>query len=421
MALRSFLFASFVAVVAIAAGSPPAFARAPTNEEQLMVEMVNRMRADPQAELSRLVNINTVPSISWGTPRSADGSTSNALSYFQVNAATLVSQWQQLSPAPPVAWNERLAVSSLTYSNVMLSTDSQAHNLDQHKFEDGSVDLIGRIEASGYTFNRVVGPEDYAGESIFAYADNVFHGHAAFAIDWGQNPPSGIQDPAGHRDLIMDARMREIGIGIVVDNNVNNSVGPRLITQHYAVDDDDGPFLTGVIYREADNNSFYSVGEGLGGVTVIATDVANGQKFTTTTYGSGGYNLDLVSGRSYNIVASGPGFGQYSASGIFIGQDNVKHDFITTSTPLLGDANMDGVVNRLDVAVVSGNFGLATGALWGNGDFNFDGKVTVADLMIVQRNLAPAGSPTAVPEPSTLLLSMLSLACVGLFKARRRQ
>jgi hypothetical protein len=128
------LLAAFVLAPAIG------HARAPTNEEQLMVELVNRMRADPQSELAKLANINTVPSIAWGSPKSADGSTASALMFFNVNPTTLYNQWQLLSPAPPVAWNENLAVSAQTYSNVMIAANAQAHNLDEHKFPNGSAE-----------------------------------------------------------------------------------------------------------------------------------------------------------------------------------------------------------------------------------------------------------------------------------------
>jgi hypothetical protein len=88
---------------------------------------------------------------------------------------------------------------------------------------------------------------------------------------------------------------------------------------------------------------------------------------------------------------------------------------------VLGDANMDGVVNRADIAVVSANFGLSAGALWGHGDFNFDGKITIRDLTILQRNLSAPSSPVAVPEPTSMLLAVagFGLVCIVGFTRRR--
>jgi uncharacterized protein YkwD len=407
----------FVSVV-LAAQS--AIARDPTNEEQLMVELVNRMRMNPQAELAKLVNLNLVPTPTFGSPKANNVDVANALDFFQVNPAALASQWSTLTPVPPVAWNGQLAVSAQTYSNVMLTANAQAHNLDSHKFEDGSPDIIGRIEASGYTFQGDGG----GGESIFAFAQSVDHAHAAFAIDWGSNPPSGIQSPAGHRDLIMHPEMREIGIGIINDPSNANQVGPKLVTQHYAFDSVDGPFLTGVVYDENNGDSFYTPGEGLGGVTILAK-ATNGLEFRTTTFASGGYTLDLNPNLSYTITASGPGLGQINLPSVGVGLDNVKRDFIVSSPPLVGDANMDGLVNRKDVAILSHSIGRATGALWGDGDFNFDGRVGIDDLALLQAHLSPAGSPgvgpSAVPEPSSLALCALGAISLAAWPRARAQ
>lgn len=61
-----------------------------------------------------------------------------------------------------------------------------------------------------------------------------------------------------------------------------------------------------------------------------------------------------------------------------------------------GDANLDGVVDRRDLAVVAKNLGRLNGAQWTDGDFNADGRVGLADLAILQANvmLEPA-SPSA--------------------------
>lgn len=414
-----------IAVIALTF-SAPAAARDPTNDEQFMVELINRMRLNPASELAKLVNINTGGTPTWGSPKSTDVYVNSALNSFNVSAPTLVSQWNGLSPAQPLAWNGFLGDSSQTYSNLMITHNAQRHDLDEHESpcptpEDPSrmcPDPTLRFEASGYIFDG----GGFGGENLFAFSENIFHAHAAFAIDWGSGP-NGIQNPAGHRDLLMHGQMREIGIAVVNDTVTTNSVGPKVITQHIAVDDATNPFLTGVVYDENGSDNFYTPGEGLGGIKIIAT-ATNGQRYETVTFGSGGFSLEVPRNRTYSLVASGPGLGQITITGVTVGTSNVKRDFITQSPPIIGDANMDGLVNRGDVRIVAKRLGKATGALWGDGDFNFDGRVTLADLGLLQQHLSPPGSPgmspAAIPEPSSLSLAAMALSLGG-FAARRRR
>jgi glucose/arabinose dehydrogenase len=92
-------------------------------------------------------------------------------------------------------------------------------------------------------------------------------------------------------------------------------------------------------------------------------------------------------------------------------------------TPIAGDANFDGVVNRADAAMLAANFGLETGAMWIQGDFNADGAVSLADMAILQQKFSPlaAASGSPVPEPSTVLLAVAGLAIVAGSKLRRRR
>src|SRR5207302_172867 len=59
------------------------------------------------------------------------------------------------------------------------------------------------------------------------------------------------------------------------------------------------PFITGVVINDANGNGKYDIGEGLGGVSI---SVSNGA--STTTFGSGGYSLQLDPG-TYTVTASG--------------------------------------------------------------------------------------------------------------------
>lgn len=415
LAWRGISFA--LAVLAVLGGSA-ARGREPTIQEQFMLEMINRMRTHPQQELDLLANINYGAAISFATPSSDDPNVAAALDFFHVRPDLLVSQWSALVPVQPVAWNAQLGDSSSTYSQVMIDVDAQGHNLDEHKNAMGQADLAARLIASDYLF---VGGGT-AGENVFAFARSESHAHAAFAIDWGTSA-SGIQNPPGHRELIMNGDMREIGIGILADSDSATSVGPLAITQHFAVDYASDAFLTGVAFADASGDAFYTPGEGLGGVAIVAVDAASGARFATTTWAAGGYSLELPPGE-YDVVASGPGVGQLNFPGIVVNSSNVKLDIVPTSPPMLGDANMDGTVDRRDAVRLMRHFGVGTEALWGDGDFDFDGAVTLADLAILGEHLAPADvvpNVAAVPEPSAAWHVSGLLAAIGIFSVARRR
>lgn len=379
--------------------------REPTADEQFMLEMINRMRTVPQQELDLLANIDYGTTPTFATPRSDDPNVASALSFFNVRPDILVSQWSTLTPVQPLAWNRRLGDSSATYSQVMIDVDRQGHNLDAH-----GDDLAARLIASNYLF---VGGGT-AGENVFAFARSVSHGHAAFAIDWGATS-TGIQNPPGHRELIASGDMREIGIGILSDDNSATAVGPLVVTQHFAVDYATDAFLTGVAFDDANGDAFYSPGEGLSGLAIVAVETTTGVRFSTSTWGSGGYALELAPG-TYDVVASGPSIGQLTFPGIVVNSQNVKLDVMPSSTPLAGDANLDGTVDRDDAAILARHFGLQGIGLWGNGDFDGDGTVGVADLAILSRNLSsitPVAAPSAaaaVPEASGGQLAVMALA-----------
>ncbi|MFM7184097.1 MAG: autotransporter-associated beta strand repeat-containing protein [Planctomycetota bacterium] len=90
-----------------------------------------------------------------------------------------------------------------------------------------------------------------------------------------------------------------------------------------------------------------------------------------------------------------------------------------------GDANLDWVVDVLDVAAISGRnaFGTDLAATWADGDFNDDGIVDVLDVAdAVAEGLfnagaynGPTGGIAAVPEPETmrLLTTSASVAVIA--------
>jgi Ca2+-binding RTX toxin-like protein len=281
----------------------------PTPAEQEMLELLNRMRMNPSAELGLLIN-------SLDPIGSVDPDVNSAIRFFGVDGNVLSSQWSQLTPVPPLAWDENLYNAARGHSQDMIGADLQAHQLP------GGPSLGERVRNAGYDYSRV-------SENIFAFSKSVFHGHAGFAIDWGVGP-DGIQNPPGHRQNMMSGAVREVGIGILPENNPNTDVGSLVITQKFGNRFDFGhSWLLGVVFDDLDNDDTYDAGEGLGDVTIRI--VGSGQTFVTNTLSAGGYQLQLPAGQ-YNLTFSGDTLDTTVSRTIAIGADNVKVDVIAEQT-----------------------------------------------------------------------------------------
>ena len=284
-------------------------ATTPTASEQEMLELINQMRTDPQAALSVLVD-------SLSPLHSGDSDIQSAISYFNVKGAVLAQEWSQLTPQQPLAWNPSLAAAARTHSQFMIQNNSQDHGLP------GEASLLDRVKAAGYA-----NPQ-WLYENIYAYATSVLFAHAAFAIDWDGSTADGMQNPRGHRDTIMNADVREIGLGIIpsVAKDPANDVGPLVVTQDYGNRYDlNGSWLLGVVYHDGDGNGngHYTAGEGLAGVSVHV--IGAGVDKTLTTAPAGGYQLLLQPG-DYTVQFSGPGVTAADTHSVTVGSKNVKLD-----------------------------------------------------------------------------------------------
>jgi Ca2+-binding RTX toxin-like protein len=263
-----------------------------------MLELINRLRLHPSAELPMIL-------------ASKDPDIRNALDFFDVDTRELKRQWAQLSPSAPLAWTDALAKSALGHSQKMLAADQQSHQLN------GEAPLLNRAVSAGYK------DASFVGENIFAFMESVPHGHAGFAIDWGDGP-HGIQSPAGHRDNLMAGVFSEVGISII-DSKAGKSVGPLLVTEDFGARRDQRPFLLGVVYDDRNRDFNYTPGEGLANVTVVARGRAG--NFTAGTASAGGYQVQLPPG-TYDLIASGGGLkGVATLGNVTVGYDNVKRDF----------------------------------------------------------------------------------------------
>jgi hypothetical protein len=74
-----------------------------------------------------------------------------------------------------------------------------------------------------------------------------------------------------------------------------------------------------------------------------------------------------------------------------------------------GDANLDGDVNRADMATVARNYGFAGGPSWAKGDFDGNGQVDLTDLARAQPNMGfSAPSPAATPSAPAAVIAAVT-------------
>jgi uncharacterized protein YkwD len=270
----------------------------PSPREQLMLELLNRLRTKPAQELPLIL-------------KSKDPDVQNALTFFKVDLKKLASDWKSLLAVAPVAWNEALTKAAKTHSGKMLTSDQQSHQLPNE------ATLLNRVKAAGYQ------DAAFVGENVFAFMDSVFHAHAGFAVDWGA-APNGLQNPPGHRQNLMAGNYDEVGISII-DAPAGKSVGPMLVTEDFGSRRGQSPFLIGSVFDDRDRDGFYSQGEGVAGATIVATGKTG--TFTTTTFTAGGYQMQLPAG-TYTVTASGGGLkGLASIGNVTIAGDNVLREF----------------------------------------------------------------------------------------------
>jgi hypothetical protein len=95
--------------------------------------------------------------------------------------------------------------------------------------------------------------------------------------------------------------------------------------------------------------------------------------------------------------------------------ESVHADFLDRAYALVGDTNLDGTVNLIDLLILLDNYG-ETGADWAQGDFNYDGVVNLTDLLALLNNYGQTApepsffSMTSVPEPVSMMSVILCLA-----------
>jgi hypothetical protein len=264
----------------------------PTAQEQYMLELVNRARLDPTAE-AVLYGID----LNQGLPSGTISGTSKQ----------------------PLAFNLDLIDAARGHSQWMLNTDTFSHT------GAGGSSAGDRMEDAGYNFT---GSWTW-GENI-AWQGTTGIPNVTTAVT---SQHGGLFKSPGHRKNILNGSFREIGIGTLTGEfSGYNAV---MTTQNFAKSGS-SIFLTGVAFDDGViDDDFYTVGEGLGGITVTATRQTDNATFQTTTFGSGGYQVALTPG-TYNVTFSGGELAQTIQQTVTIGSENIKLDLATDQLPAPG-------------------------------------------------------------------------------------
>ncbi|MCX7930620.1 MAG: CAP domain-containing protein [Chlorobi bacterium] len=273
----------------------------PTPEEQLLLEYINRARANPPAEGDRLAT-------------TTDPDVVQSYQYFSIDRNQVRSQFQSYPARPPLAFHPRLIQAARGHSQ-----DMQRNDFQDHIGSDGSTPGQ-RLQRAGYTASAY-------GENVFAYANSMWHAHCGFNVDWGADN----QQTLGHRRNIMNfdgqTIYTEIGIGVVQDNNPSTRVGPYIVTQNFGRGSD--TYIVGVVYRDRNGNGFYDIGEGLAGVTITPS---RGNYYAITST-SGGYAIP-VTGLTGSITLTAQGGGIVASKAVTLSGANVKVDFTQDVAPV---------------------------------------------------------------------------------------
>jgi len=241
----------------------------PSADEQLVLEYINRARANPTAEGTRLG----------------------------------INMWEGLCDVNDVGVRPPLAMNKILHDIAWYhSWDMYTNNYFSH------TDLSGngpsqRMTNAGYNWN-------WWGENI-AWGSG---GYSATDLEDILMVDSGLAC-RGHRVNLFSSNFKEVGVGYYAGATRN------LVTQDFG-STSVGPFLVGVVYNDADGDNFYDIGEGISGVTI--TPSAGSYYAVSST--SGGYAFPIGTSGTITVTASGSGLLPITKT-VSLSGANIKLDF----------------------------------------------------------------------------------------------
>ncbi len=260
-----------------------------TPREQLMLELTNRARMDPNGEAARM-----------------------GISLNQGLASGTISA----TPKQVLAGNDALHVSAGAHSAYLIHNNLFAHEEVLGRIGATGVDPLARMIAAGYVFAG-----RWSGGENIAYVGNTGRLDTTQAIyDEHRN---FFLSTHGHRQNLLADSFKEVGIA-----QVNGSFTPRgttynasMVTQDFAVSGSK-VFVTGVVYNDTVvKDDFFTVGEEVARGRVTGTG-----GLSDTTGPGGGYELGFSSAGT-KIISFTLATGTVSVN-MTLGSSNLKLDVV---------------------------------------------------------------------------------------------
>jgi len=139
-----------------------------------------------------------------------------------------------------------------------------------------------------------------------------------------------------------------------------------------------------------------------------AMEIGVVRRYIIEGYASGAWNgagimstdaaADASRAVGYALASEALGAG----GGTFMGRAGVDGSSVLARYTVAGDANLDGIVNFLDLVALAQHYGVTVsdqpgGSWWFSGDFTYDGVVNFADLVKMAQNYGGALPDAAVP------------------------
>ncbi len=263
-----------------------------TDGEQLLLELINRSRANPTGEASRYgIALNQ---------GLADGSIST-------------------TPKQPLAPHQALVNAAVAHSLDMINRD-----FFDHTNPDGKTPGQ-RATAAQYSWNLIA--ENIAYVGYFGSPDPASQILTSHEL---------LFKSSGHRVNLLRDNVEEIGVGVRAGTFTPAGSDATLVTEVFGMRNLD-PIITGVVYADLNNSDFYDIGEAVRAGTVTATRLSDGAVFSETIGSSGGYGIIVPAGEySMQAAFTFDGVARVLTQTVSIGTLNKKVDFdATTQQPVV--------------------------------------------------------------------------------------